>query len=481
MGKKVKKRGKAKNMKTRTNFLKATVWIVAAFLFFSLFFSPLLSERVKADEASEIWTYEDLLQISEHPEGSFLLMADIDLAGRSWTPVDFRGSLEGNGHALLNVSVTSVGAGRFSTYDGNMIEYETAFAGLFSSLVNASVSNLKVLGIDISLTTDAPTFVGGIAGYMENSSISSCTVYGAENLTTSGHSFGVGGIAGFGNGKIENTSADMTLVCTDTDTEYKDEQFMGGAYAAGYIDLSGNAIRIAGYDSDHGYVHNGGLVGMYILYPEDTGYAGYITGNTVEGMITFFEDNEDRRAYCEASIGEIMNWSFAADDEFYDGNFTRNEVFDYAADLTPHPDASPSFEETVVPPTETENGYTVFTCQNDGYSFRADFTPVVGNYVPEPEPGTDPSADASAKGNSAPEKKGDSLLPLIIIIVVIVLAILVLILILGSQKKKQSAERQRAERQSAQRQRSERQRAERARSERARSERPGEGRKPPRR
>ncbi|MBP5222276.1 MAG: hypothetical protein J6Z35_03845, partial [Lachnospiraceae bacterium] len=71
---------------------------------------------------------------------------------------------------------------------------------------------------------------------------------------------------------ISDTSADVTLVCIDTDAANRDDQFMGGVCAAGYPDIKGCNIRIAGFDSDPGSVHDGGLVGMYMFYPKGTKY-----------------------------------------------------------------------------------------------------------------------------------------------------------------------------------------------------------------
>ncbi len=108
---------------------------------------------------------------------------------------------------------------------------------------------------------------------------------------------------------------------------------MGGVCAAGYPDIVCCNIKIDGYDSDHGYVHNGGLVGMFQFYPKGTEHDAEIGGNHVSGKITFFEDNEDRRAYCDAYIGERMErieyWWSNSDD------FTSNEVFEYDVDLLP--------------------------------------------------------------------------------------------------------------------------------------------------
>ena len=410
--------------------LRIITALLTVFIAFSLFFAAELPLQTRADDVTEIWTYKDLLKVADDPAGSYKLMADIDLKGRIWTPVDFSGTFDGDGHAILNASINQTGAGTNKVYDGNMKSYDTYFSGFFSSLKDSTVKNTKFLGVEVSVDTSEPTFAGGIAGYMENSTIENCTLYGKVTLYTSGQAFGVGGIAGFGNGSISACSSDMTLVCVDKDRSNKDEQFLGGAYAAGYIDLTDNAIQLDGYDSDHGYVHDGGLVGMYILYPEGTEHEGAITGNTVAGQITFFEDNEDRRAYCEAFIGEIMNWSFANDEGFSDENFTGTEVDDYDTVLLPHNCTDPLFEQTATGSTETENGYTEYRCATCGYSYKADYLPVIGNYVDPEEINNNLTPTAKASGQTSSGKSW-----LIIVIIVVVLIIIAAIFLLMKKKK----------------------------------------------
>ncbi|MBR3261771.1 MAG: hypothetical protein IKF93_01450 [Lachnospiraceae bacterium] len=419
---------------------------IAALLMLSLLFAGTFrTMNVKADEAVEIYTYEDLLQLGRNPEGSFKLMADIDCSSQIWTPIDFRGTLDGNNHAILNLKVNGCGATRTSTYDGNMVQYDTYFSGFFNILKNANVSNLKFLGVDVNVDTGNPCFAGSIAGMMENSTISNCMVEGQVKVSTNAKCFGTGGIAGYGYGLIENSDANVTLICIDEDVDYKEEQFMGGAYAAGYIDLVNNHISIKGYDTDHGYVHDGGLVGMYIFYPEDNGQYGTMTGNAVDGFITFYEDNEDRRAYCEAFIGEIMNWNFEKDD-FNEDNFYRDELFfddfyDWDTDtylvLQPHSCDEPNMESRVVASTETEYGYTEYTCTNCDYSYRTAYTALTTN--PQPEPVLTPEEEASkAEPTPAPAKKGINkvLITILAIIAVLVIAFVILLIVRTQQRKK---------------------------------------------
>ena len=74
------------------------------------------------------------------------------------------------------------------------------------------------------------------------------------------------------------------------------------------------------------------MLHLYV-HPVTGSYVADIAGNTINGKITFFEDNTDRRAYCKAVAGERMNlYSTSAANT---DNFVRNEVYDYTVDLKP--------------------------------------------------------------------------------------------------------------------------------------------------
>ena len=322
---------------------------------------------------TEIYTAEDMLLIASNPDGDFILMDDIDMKDAAWTPVDFTGTFDGNNHAILNLTITGTSEATRVTYDGNYKTYDTYSAGLFGVLEDAEVKNLTLRGLNVSVEKNEPCFAASIAGFSERSRIDNCDIEGTIRLDANSKMFGVAGIVGYGgDASITNTKADVTLICIDHDKENRDEQFMGGGYAAGYLDVDKCSIKIDGYDSDHGYVHDGGLVGMYILYPLGNSYAGYINNTRVEGMITFFEDNTDRRAYCKDFIGEVMNWTYE-----YVGNssdFTRNEIKDYSKDLLPHYCEGNSFSEEVHEGNCEEFGYTLYTCNECGYLYKGNYT-----------------------------------------------------------------------------------------------------------
>lgn len=328
---------------------------------------------VYAQDSTPITSYEDLLKIKDNPSGDYILMNDLDLSGKNWIPLTFTGTFDGNGHSILNVTIKETGNTIRTSYDGNMKTYDTVFCGFFDILEEeAIVSNLNLVNIRADINCDTPCFIGGIAGYMDKSSIKDCIISGNLSLTTTAKMFGVGGIAGFGNGAIDRTNADMTLICIDNNKTEKNEQFLGGAYATGYIGLGDCNVNVNGFVSDYGYVHNGGLVGMFALYPAGTQYTSYITNNHIEGIISFFEDNEDRRAYCAEYVGEVLHWSY--DWGGCSANFTRDEHYDYDTILLPDMCENPQYTKTVTESTDEQYGYTTYTCSQCGYTYTDNYT-----------------------------------------------------------------------------------------------------------
>lgn len=330
----------------------------------------MLSVQAGATEATptEIHTPQDLAAIAADPAGSYILMEDLDMAGEGWPAVDFSGSFDGNGHAILNLTLTAFGVQKPESYDGNRKAYETAYVGLFSTMQNAQVKNLKLLNVRAVIESDEPCFLGGIAGYAENSTITDCTVSGVLELRAHDRMFGVGGLVGYGSGSIERCNADVTLICTDTDEATRDEQFLGGIYATGFMDVKDCVVAIDGYVSEHGYAHNGGVTGMYMEYPFGQGKKGYVTGNTVTGKITFFENNTNRRAYCEAVIGEALVSRYILDNNKQE--FKRDERWEYDKELRPEMCENPTYTQTVTPAGCDTYGYISNQCDSCGYTYK---------------------------------------------------------------------------------------------------------------
>lgn len=348
---------------------KKMIWLMVLALVLS--FCP--SVTATEPELTKIYTVEDLLAVAQDPAGNYILMSDLDLSGVAWVPLDLNGgSFDGNGHTILNLTVERAGQTTDISYDGNRKTYDTAFAGFFGILRDASVTNLKLINLRATVVSDQPCFVGGIAGAMYDSTVTDCYISGCLELRAYDRMFGIGGLAGYGSGRLERCQADVTLICTDTGVDTLDEQFLGGAVATGFIDVVDCEIALDGYVSEYGYVHNGGLIGMVMQYPLGNDRTGYLTGNTVSGKITFFECNNDRRAYCDAYVGETLAASYSRKNNKAD--FTRDERKDYSAELRPEMCENPEYTEEVIAPSCDSFGYTVCTCTLCGYSFTDKYT-----------------------------------------------------------------------------------------------------------
>lgn len=338
---------------------------------------------VQADGVKEISSIEDLKNIKNDPSGSYVLTCDLDLGGEAWEPFAFSGSLDGNGHSITNVKISKTPSDVKTVTDANVYakgtSYEAVCCGFFTVLEGAEIKNLGLWGIDIKCGGKdfrESIFAGLLAGYAYGSSVRNCQIAGSCEVVTSGPCFGAAGVFGFvGAGTIERCHVECELVCTDTDVEYKDEQFMGGAYGFGYSDITDCYFSIQGWDSDHGYVHDGGLVGCFMYYDsQEVNYKEVsITGNYIGGQITFYEDNWDTRAYCEPVAGEVMNWNL----EMYGNSddFTRNQIYDYDVVLYPHCTCeAPAVFKYDVAASAGKPGYHLEVCENCGYSRKSNFS-----------------------------------------------------------------------------------------------------------
>ncbi len=325
-----------------------------------------------APSATAISDAEGLLAIGNDPSGSYMLEADIDMSGISWKPVCFSGKLDGRGHTIYNLTVTSCGDEVRTTKDGNLKPYDTVFAGLFSVLEGAEVKDLRLKGESILIENFEHCYAGGIAGYMDDAAISGCYVDARITLINHAVMTGIGGIAGFGCGKVSGCITDTELIFEDRNTTSRCEQFMGGVLACGAADIERNDITVHGFDSCRGYVHDGGLVGMYFACGMRTD-ADSVCDNIINGFISFFEDNPDRRAYCGPAFGEHLQMPY-----YFHGNtdnFSRLETWDYETVLSPEKCSSPDYAVAVTPSECSAWGFTTRTCKGCGYTIVENYTP----------------------------------------------------------------------------------------------------------
>ncbi len=325
---------KSKSSKRVNILILAGVCIAAlGLLVFAAFSVFNLGHKIELMKYKKISRAEDLYAIKDDPDGKYLLTSDIDMKDQEWKPFSFSGILDGNGHVISNLTITGTGDAKRDTYDGNLKPYSTSLAGMFDVLDQATVKELTLQDVHVDITSDEPCFAGTLAGYMSNSEVKNVYVIGDVYLHAHDRMFGVGGVVGFGYGAFSDIQVDVTLVCVDTDRNTKDEQFLGGICGTGYPDITDCTVDIDGYVSEHGYTHNGGVIGLYMFSPEGMTHKGKMTGNRVYGRITFFEENDDRRAYCRGIIGECLNELDVFDDN--GESFRSIEVTNYDADLLP--------------------------------------------------------------------------------------------------------------------------------------------------
>ncbi len=328
------------------------------------------------DDVSLISTPQQLMAIRQNPSGNYALTADIDLKGFDWLPLPFSGKLDGAGHTIYNLEVSQTGLERAESVDGNRIRYDTAFAGLFSVVRDAEISNLNLLGADVTIDSGDSNFASLLAGFAENTSVIGCSVHGRVSLTQEGRMGGVAGLVGFGYGRFENNKVEAELVFIDANHKNKKtEEFLGGILACGYGDIKNNSVDVEGYASVYGFVHNGGVVGMYhVHHKEDKDIQGEVTGNSARAAIRFFERTDSRRAYCKAIVGEKLNRTVVIENNTT-VDFKRIESKNYRVNLVPEVDENPDYLTDIISPTKEGFGYTMYTCKDCGYTYKGNFIP----------------------------------------------------------------------------------------------------------
>jgi len=131
-----------------------------------------------SDNTYEIYTtlgLYNMAKLTVESDGAagktFVLKADIDLDGANWTPINFKGTLDGNGYAIKNVTV----AGYHTANDG----YGHAFfANTYSGSVIKNLC-MENVSLDVSdVPTDKDNFVALLVA-SNRGTIQNCTTVGA--------------------------------------------------------------------------------------------------------------------------------------------------------------------------------------------------------------------------------------------------------------------------------------------------------------
>ncbi|MGN0666519.1 MAG: leucine-rich repeat protein, partial [Huintestinicola sp.] len=135
-----------------------------------------------------IETAAQLSAVRNNMSANYIQVADIDLSAFSnWEPIGkqdepFSGTYNGNGHTISNLQITDVTEGRI---------------GLFGYVQNGNITNISLIGTNISINEPGRQLnVGAICGVMNNSIISDCTVSGIINIISTNYRTVASGIVG---------------------------------------------------------------------------------------------------------------------------------------------------------------------------------------------------------------------------------------------------------------------------------------------
>lgn len=241
-----------------------------------------------------IHNLQEFKMIRETPTQNYILMDDIDFKGSTINNYmitgTFSGKLNGNGHTLKNLTVTS-GNGFINKLTGTIKNLNvenfsktnnTGYAGfIYNTGGNAIVDNVHLrnvklkatvylggivsYGSDVTISNSSvvgfvndtakdlmDVRIGGIAGYLSNSYITNCYVQDIDvSITDSQSTYGIGGIIGqMGSGTIDNVYATGNL--------RSNSSHVGGIVGYGNIKLT-NAWSNVDIVSELDYI--GGIFG----------------------------------------------------------------------------------------------------------------------------------------------------------------------------------------------------------------------------
>ena len=174
----------------------------------------------ESGDVIEIGTVEELAAINDNLSGSYVLTADIDLAGAEWTPI---GAYAPSGESAEEQEIPAAQTAFTGTFDGQdhtisnlVINQPEGWAqGLFGCIANAQVGNFTLE----NATVDAQMMSADVVGYAYCSTVSGVTLV---NGTVTAHAGEMsaegmyGGIVGAGMGSmIENCTAQADIVLPD--------------------------------------------------------------------------------------------------------------------------------------------------------------------------------------------------------------------------------------------------------------------------
>lgn len=209
---------------------------------------------------SLIYTRAELDAIRNNPGGSYILMNDIDLSGKNWTPIpQFWGTLDGNGHSIDNMTIRNE--------DSNN-DYIAFIKEIKNKGVPVTIKNIKFKNVNIYSTS---SFVACVFGSWGTCKINMSNI-AVESGTIIGRSM-VGSLMSqtYDNTNIENCYSHANITATS------------GGWAGGFI---GSLDLQYNYNIKNSYF-DGTISAQYRIGPIKASYASNNTEGSKKQYYTF--------------------------------------------------------------------------------------------------------------------------------------------------------------------------------------------------
>ena len=219
------------------------------------------------------------------------LNAGIDMAGEEWEPIgspnrSFRGTFDGNGKVIKNLSIGSkddpmqLGTVTIKDDEGNEKTQTRNVAGFFTSLQSgAAVKNLKMENCGFYGASNAGAQTGLVAGYAGSGVIiDNCEIKGVSEVTCSkGNAFHGGLVGRLEGAAMINCICDVDVKCENT---------------AAYPEAGG----LAG-------MNNGGLIANSCMLGDVVAETGSNNeGYTLAGLLTGYQGGDIVNCYTNGSL-----------------------------------------------------------------------------------------------------------------------------------------------------------------------------------
>ena len=229
-------------------------------------------------------------------KGTYILKADIDLAGEEWSPVGsvsapFEGTFkseDGQAYTVKNFKITA----SLKEHEGDIsLAFKYSYAGFFGATKNAKIQNVNFDGITINVsskTDNCVIFAGVVVGYAKNTTVENCNVGITEQskitVKSEKHSAFAGGVSGhLSASSINNCKSNAAITVQET----KNEAYCGGLVGKSYSDSKINKSEAFGSvkaSVSFGKAYAGGIIG----YCSSTEVTKTSTASTVYAEVTSY-------------------------------------------------------------------------------------------------------------------------------------------------------------------------------------------------